>query len=82
MPALRIAIDQAAQLALQRPRGAARHLLHARPVDLAGFVQGNGERFRRRLDMRDRVIALQRPPLEDGGLRGALGLGIVVFKGE
>jgi hypothetical protein len=46
-------------------------------VNIAGLVEGDGKRLRRRLDMGDRLIALQRPPLEDGGLAGALALGII-----
>ena len=48
----------------------------------AGLVERNGERLGGGLDMLGRLVALQRAPLEDGGLGGALGLGVVVFKGE
>jgi len=75
-------MDQAPQLALQRPRRTARDLFHTRPAHLSGLIQGNGERFRRRLDMRDRAVALQGPPFKDGRFTGTLRLGIVVFKGE
>ena len=81
-PAFRIAVDEAAEFALQEPGAAAGHLLHARPVDLAGFVQRDGERLGGRLDMLDRAVAFQRPALEDGGLGGAFGFGIVGFERE
>ena len=47
-----------------------------------GLVERDGTRLGGRLDVLGGLTALQRAPLEDGGLGRAPGLGVVVLKGE
>ena len=57
-------------------------LLHERPVNPPGLVEGDGKRLGGGLDMLGGLVSLQRAPLEDGGFLRALRLGVVVFKRE
>jgi hypothetical protein len=49
-------------------------------MDGAGLIQRHSERLGRRIDMRDRLVALQCPPLENRRFSGATGFGIEVFE--
>jgi hypothetical protein len=75
-----IAIDEAANFALQLPSGATGDLLHSLPVDLAGLVERDGERFSGRLDMLDRLVPFERAAFENGGLGSAIRCRVVVFE--
>ena len=77
-----VRIDEAAKLVLQEPGRTACHLFHAGPVDLAGFVQRNGEGFGGGFDVVYGAVTVERPAFEDGGLGGAFGVGIVSFERE
>jgi hypothetical protein len=80
--AVGIAVHKGVEFGLQFGGGAVCYLLHPGPIDPAGFVERNGQRFGRGLDMLDRTVALQSAAFKDRGFGRAFGFGVVGFERE